>query len=166
MRTIEAVQISAEALAGFLGMNVHTLLGWFQRDGLLSHRAPGRGVEWRIGFEDAIRVYVAKVLNGIGAPTGASARFANGCDAIGAFMAGQPLMVPFRDGAAVLIEPDPAHDARFVLPLEDFGRELADWMAHFAAASLDPAIGGYGGPGAYQAVLTDFEARIAEARRQ
>lgn len=167
MRTIfNTTLLSVEGLAAFLGMELETFRTWRQRDGLLAHRSRGRGRKSSFDFEDALRAYVAYTLNEAGAPAGASAAFSNECDAFGAFMAGRALVVPFHAGAPVLGEADPDRDARFVIPLEDFGRAIAAWIAHHAAATVDPATGGYGGPRVYEAAMADFEARIAEARRQ
>ncbi|MRH22637.1 hypothetical protein [Rhodovulum strictum] len=151
--------ISTEALAGFLDVKTETFRTWQKRDGLLRDGAPGRGKAAAFGFAQCLKAYVAKQLNGIGANTGASAIFANHCDALGAFMAGKPLVVPFRDGKPSLVH-DPERDMVLHLPLEESGLALADWFCHHIAAAIDPETGRPGGTEAYNAAKLDFEQRV------
>lgn len=165
MTILESTKISTESLAGFLGMNVGTLHSWRNSNGLMAHLPGGHGRTIYFSLSDCLRVYVAQQLIRNRAPAGASASFANGCDALGAFLSGRPLVVTFRDGAPVLAEPDLAQDQCILVPLEAFGRELADWLAHHAAARFNPETREHGGSGAHRAFLAELEARIAEARR-
>ena len=163
MRTIDDQMISTEALAGFLDVKVDTFRTWQKRDGLLREGGPGRGKAASFGFAACLKTYVAKQLNDIGANTGASATFANHCDALGQFMAGYPLVVAFRDGKPSLAY-DLGRDMTLSIPLEKFGCELASFFCHHVAATIDPETGKYGGPDAFANAKTDFEAHLIRVR--